>query len=156
MSEGTAHLKTPYGGWQEHDPDQADSREEKRWMMKENMKGVKQLKKKDNQRIITLVERAKAKDPRLSKFLAAEKEAKRVAKEAKHFEKHKAENDKLAVEKAEADAKAAAEDSIKAATKSAKEDKERLKKAIRRIRNYLKRLVALSQEGSEVKSSTNI
>ena len=44
----------------EHDPDQADSREEKRWMQKENERGVKTLKKKEYKRISTLVETARS------------------------------------------------------------------------------------------------
>jgi uncharacterized membrane protein len=50
-------------------------------MIKENMKGVKQLKKKDNQRIINLVDRAKQNDPRLARAIQAEKDAKQAIKE---------------------------------------------------------------------------
>lgn len=50
-------------------------------MIKENMKGVKQLKKKDNQRIITLVDRAKQKDPRLARAIQAAKDEKQAIKD---------------------------------------------------------------------------
>jgi DnaJ homolog subfamily C member 2 len=59
----------------EHDPDQAESREHKRWMQKENEKNAKKLKKKEMARILELVTRALAHDPRI----IAEKE--RVRKE---------------------------------------------------------------------------
>jgi len=100
----------------EHNPDQANSREEKRWMIKENMKGVKNLKKKDNARIISLVERARQRDPRLLRAAIAEKEAKAAKKAAKYNEKYAAEN------KAKAD-KEAAEKAAKEAEEAEKEAK---------------------------------
>ena len=104
-------------GKKEHDPDAADSREEKRWMIKENMKGVKNLKKKDNARIISLVERARQRDPRLARAAADEKAAKAAKKQAKYVEKHAAENkakaDKEAAEKAAKDAEEAEKDAKK-------------------------------------------
>jgi DnaJ family protein C protein 2 len=100
----------------EHNPDQANSREEKRWMIKENMKGVKNLKKKDNARIISLVERARQRDPRLARAAAEEKDAKAAKKQAKNTEKYAAEN------KAKAD-KEAAEQAAKDAIEAEKEAK---------------------------------
>lgn len=67
-------------GKQEHDPETADSREEKRWMIKENMKGVKNMKKKDNTRLITLVDRARTRDPRVKRALEREKVGPQQAK----------------------------------------------------------------------------
>lgn len=49
----------------EHKPDSATSREEKRWMIKENEKGAKKLKKKEMGRINEMVLRAMENDPRL-------------------------------------------------------------------------------------------
>lgn len=134
---------------QEHDPDAADSREEKRWMIKENMKGVKQLKNKDNQRIITLVERAKQRDPRIRRAAEREKEAKRAAKEAKHAAKHAVEAEAAAAVQAAADAKASAEAAKRLDAKAVKEHKEKAKKALRRLRAILRRLVALAQEWTD-------
>mmetsp|Transcript_30572 Transcript_30572/g.39397 ORF Transcript_30572/g.39397 Transcript_30572/m.39397 type:complete len:641 (-) Transcript_30572:232-2154(-) len=131
---------------QEHDPEQADSREEKRWMIKENMKGVKQLKKKDNQRIITLVERAKQYDPRLARAIQAEKDAKKALKEERRKEK---ENEELKLKEAEnlkIKAKEEEEAKLKATAKEQKALRDKNKKAMRNIRAYLRRLCFISQE----------
>jgi hypothetical protein len=86
-------------------------------MIKENMKGVKNLKKKDNARIISLVERARQRDPRLARAAAEEKDAKAAKKQAKNTEKYAAENkakaDKEAAEQAAKDAIEAEKDAKK-------------------------------------------
>jgi len=86
-------------------------------MIKENMKGVKNLKKKDNARIISLVERARQRDPRLLRAAIAEKEAKAAKKAAKYNEKYAAENkakaDKEAAEKAAQEAEEAEKEAKK-------------------------------------------
>ena len=48
-----------------HDLDQASCREEKRWMMKENEKMIRDLKKAEYRRLNTLIELAMKLDPRL-------------------------------------------------------------------------------------------
>ena len=63
-----AHVNNFYSYWvkydswrdftnvdREHDPDQAESREHKRWMQKENEKNAKKLKKKEMARLNELV-----------------------------------------------------------------------------------------------------
>ncbi|EGB10067.1 hypothetical protein AURANDRAFT_6669, partial [Aureococcus anophagefferens] len=49
----------------EHDPDAAEDRYEKRWMAKENEKLAKKRKREEMNRIVSLVDRARANDPRL-------------------------------------------------------------------------------------------
>ena len=112
---------------QEHDPDSADSREEKRWMIKENMKGVKNMKKKDNPRIITLVERAAKRDPRLTRAADEAKAAKAAAKAAKQKAKDDAEAAVAAAAAAEAQSKADAEAVAKEAKAGAKAEKEKVR-----------------------------
>jgi DnaJ family protein C protein 2 len=50
----------------EHNPENAQSREEKRWMMKENEKLAKKLKTKEMERLISLVNLSQKFDPRIT------------------------------------------------------------------------------------------
>lgn len=121
----------------EHNPDDAGCRYEKRQYQKENEKLAKRLKMKEMDRIINLVTRAMAHDPRL----LAEKEAKKAAKES---EKRAREEAVAAKAKADAEARAWAEAEEKAAqeaAKASKADKEKLKKAQSKARNTMKKLL---------------
>ena len=127
----------------EHDPEEADSREEKRWMIKENSKEVKQLKNKDNQRIIDLTQRAKLRDPRVKRFAERAKAEKQAARQAKHKAREALEAEE-AQRKADLRAKEQELDAKKqAGAKAAKQEKERVKKAGRRIRSFLRRFASL-------------
>jgi hypothetical protein len=66
-----------------HDLETASCREEKRWMMKENEKLIKNLKKDEYRRLNRLVETAMKLDPRLRRAKEAEKEAKRREEQRK-------------------------------------------------------------------------
>ncbi|KAJ8906875.1 hypothetical protein NDN08_003359 [Rhodosorus marinus] len=68
---------------QEYDPDQADCREERRWMERQNAKVAKGAKQAENARIRKLVELAYRNDPRLKKRREEEKRIKEQAKEEK-------------------------------------------------------------------------
>jgi DnaJ family protein C protein 2 len=124
----------------EHKPDEASSREEKRYMQKENEKLAKKLKRKEMERLIALVNLAQSKDPRLT----AEKDAKKAAKEAEKQAKEDAIR-KKADEEAEAKAWAAQQEieanEIKNMTKEAKE---KLKKAQSNARNILRKLLRVT------------
>jgi DnaJ family protein C protein 2 len=127
-------------GAQEHDIDSAQSREHKRWMIKENMKGVKNMKKKEIQRVAKLVDMAIARDPRLKRAATAAKEKKDAAKNARKAALEKEKNDRLAAAaaaEARANARAAEE---AAAAKNLKAAREAKKKAIRRLRSTLRKL----------------
>ncbi len=126
----------------EHKPDEATSREEKRWMMKENEKISKKLKKKEMERLILLVTLAEKYDPRIT----ADKERRRSAKEAEKQAKEdiirkKAEEEAAA--KAWAEQQEAEEKERNAANKL---DKEKLKKAQSKQRNILRKLLRFSAE----------
>ena len=77
----------------EHNPDDAGSREEKRWMQKENQKTAEKLKRKEMNRIITLVSLGEKFDPRINADKAARKAAKDAAKNAKEAETKRAKAD---------------------------------------------------------------
>lgn len=70
----------------EHNPDSATSREEKRWMMKENERVAKKLKKKEMARINEFVMRAMEHDPRVVADKERVKLEKMATKEARERE----------------------------------------------------------------------
>ena len=126
----------------EHKPDEATSREEKRWMMKENERLAKKLKKKEMERLIQLVTISEKYDPRIT----ADKEKKRMAKEADKNAKEaaaKKKADEEAAAKAWADQQEAEERDRQAAQKL---DKEKLKKAQSKGRNILRKLLRATAE----------
>ena len=124
----------------EHKPDDAGSREEKRWMQKENQKIAEKLKRKEMNRIITLVSLGEKFDPRIVADKAARKAAKDSAKNAKEADAKRAKADHdgaLAwIEREETAAKEAKADS--------KAEREKLKKKTSAARNLLKKLLRAS------------
>ncbi len=124
----------------EHKPDDAGSREEKRYMQKENDRISKKMKKREMERLITLVTLAEKYDPRI----VADKEARKNAKEAEKNAKEslirrKAEEEAAA--KLWADELEAADRDAKAANKV---DREKLKKLQSKARNTLRKLLRAS------------
>ena len=101
----------------EHDLEDADSREEKRWMKQQNDKARKKWKKEEVKRVQALVKQAFNRDPRIAAAKAAEeaREAEAAAKRAEAAAAAKAAK-AAAAEKAaraaEADAVAAAEQKL--------------------------------------------
>lgn len=119
----------------EYKPDDAGSREEKRYMQKENERLAKKLKKKEMERLIALVAMAEKYDPRV----VADKERR---KEKKESEKNAKENSAKVRAEEEAAAKAWAEaQEAQANGDLSKADKEKLKKAISKCRNVLRKLL---------------
>jgi DnaJ family protein C protein 2 len=122
----------------EYKPDDAGSREEKRYMQKENEKLAKKLKVKEMQRLIELVAMAEKYDPRVVADKAQRKEKKDSEKNAK-------ENAVKARAEEEAAAKSWAEaEEAKAGGDISKADKEKLKKAVSKCRNILRKLLRFS------------
>lgn len=124
----------------EYKPDDAGSREEKRYMQKENEKLAVKLKKKEVQRIIDLVTVAQKIDPRLVAAAEAKKEAKDAEKFARESEKRMKEEEEIAM-KAWVEAEELA---AKEAKSASKEVKDKLKKAQSKSRNILKKLLRIS------------
>ncbi|EAL68262.1 myb domain-containing protein [Dictyostelium discoideum AX4] len=85
----------------DHDLDNADSREEKRWMERENEKKRVKQRKIEAARIQDLANLAYKKDPRIQKKLKEEDDKKNAHKNAKNEAKRKAQEEKEAAEKAE-------------------------------------------------------
>ena len=125
----------------EHNPDSADSREEKRWMMKENEKLAKKLKKKEMERLIQLVALAERHDPRINADKQRRKDEKEaIARRKEEALQRKANEDAASVAWAEA-LEAAEREKRGAATKA---DKEKMKKQQSRCRNTLRKLLRAS------------
>ncbi len=64
----------------EHKIENAEDRDEKRWMEKQNANELKKRKKAEVNRIATLVDRARARDPRILKDKEDERSRKEEAK----------------------------------------------------------------------------
>jgi DnaJ family protein C protein 2 len=126
----------------EHKPDDAGSREEKRWMMKENERIAKKLKKKEMERLINLVTSAEKNDPRIN----AEKERKRLAKENEKNAKENAARKKADEEAAAKEWAERMETEERERQAALKVDKEKLKKAMAKGRNILRKLLRFSAE----------
>lgn len=120
----------------EHNPDSATSREEKRWMMKENERNAKKLKKKETSRINEMVMRAMEHDPRI----VAEKERIRLEKLAL-----KESREREVTAKAEAIAQKLADDTKAAEneTQRMKLERENEKKFASKARNLFRKIVKL-------------
>jgi len=123
----------------EHKPEDAGSREEKRWMMKENERLAKKLKKKEMERLIALVTIAEKYDPRL----IADKERRRLAKENTILAK-----ENLIKQRQEEEAAATRwhehqeeEEVAKQGGSASKADKEKIKKAAAKARNLIRKLI---------------
>lgn len=119
-------------------PDDTANRDHKRYIERKNISNRKKLKVEDNKRLIELVLRAQAEDPRIKLFKEAAKKAKEAAKWEKDAGSRKAAEEAAAKKAAEeAAAKKAAEDAAaqkadaKKAKEAAKSAKKKNKRAIR-------------------------
>lgn len=131
---------------------EAECREEKRWMMRENARMAKSYKQAERDRIADLVRKAELYDPRI----IAEKEAKKAAREAEMARRYE---EKMAVVRAKEEAERKKREAEEAAAKieaerRAKEKaareavKEKVKKCRQRLRSFhpqMKHLVLTEQ-----------
>ena len=118
----------------EHDPDQAQSRDEKRWMQKENEKAAKKLKKQEMSRLNDLVTRALNHDPRIiadKERVKNEKAAQREETQRKKLEEQKAKEEKIRQEEEEKLNKA----------KEEKMQNEKMRKQASKSRNIFRKLL---------------
>ena len=99
----------------EHDLEQAEHRDERRWMERENQRAVDKAKKSEMARIVGMVERSYRQDPRIKRREQAVIDEKAAKVEAK---------------RAEEQAKKQAEIDAVANAKQAEEDKRKLKKEV--------------------------
>lgn len=128
----------------EHNANEAEDREERRWMEKKNKGARAKRKKEDIQRLRTLVERARANDPRIKAYVKKQKaanEAKKAAKKDKVAAKYaKIASDKKAAEDAILAEKAAKADALKNAKKAKQGNAKLLKKLRRKWNKYCEEL----------------
>lgn len=144
-----------FSAFDEHNVEDAESREEKRWMMKENKNGRAKRKKAEYKRVRMLVEHAKRDDPRiraheqrLAKEKAAAKEArKRRRQEEQERKATEAQAEKERLEREAAEKKRQQDEERTAA----KNKKKRLKKAKRALRNRCAE-VGISDEDDAVET----
>lgn len=127
-----------YAFLNEYEPEQAESREEKRWMERQNAKLQADRRKEDSARLSRLVEQAYARDPRIRARKAEFQAEKDRQKQEKKDEKRRAreEQERKAAE-AEAEKKRL-EDEAKAVAAAAKAEREKAKKAAKKKRQELR------------------
>ena len=140
----------------EHDPDAAEDRYEKRWMAKENEKLAKKRKREEMNRIVSLVERARANDPRLKKFAEDKAAAKQAFKEKRQREVMDKQLAKEASDAALAAERERVELAKAAVAKDAKADKVKLKKAKRRAEKLLKAANAAARDGGNAEALSDL
>ncbi|KAJ9467261.1 Zuotin [Diplonema papillatum] len=120
----------------EHDLEQADHRDERRWMERENQRAVEKMKKEETSRVNQLVERAYKNDPRIRRRDAGREAEKQKIRDAKRME----EVNRIREEKeaAERKVKEEAEDKILRKERQQKEKKVRqsIRKVIRPMEGY--------------------
>ena len=121
----------------EYKPDDAGSREEKRYMQKENEKKAKGLKKKEMERIIALVALAEKRDPRI----ARDKELKKANKDAEKNAREASEKRRTDLDKESKEWSEALESAASSKNGLSKDEKEKLKKAQSKARNTFRKLI---------------
>ncbi|GAB2218866.1 hypothetical protein Droror1_Dr00002098 [Drosera rotundifolia] len=126
----------------EFDLEQADSRDHKRWMERQNAKLTEKARKEEYNRVRTLVDNAYKRDPRILKRKEEEKAEKQRRKEAKYLMKKMKE--KEAAKAAEEERIRKEEEDKKAAELALqqKKIKEKEKKFLRKERTHLRALAA--------------
>ncbi|CAM9185323.1 unnamed protein product [Chrysoparadoxa australica] len=122
----------------EHNLDDAEDRQHKRWMTKENEKKNRESKKKEMKRVSALVENARACDPRIKKARDEEQAAKKERQEAREKER----NDRIEEERRMKEEKlrleTEAEEKRKQDARAAKEKKDALRQEMRKCRKQLR------------------
>ncbi|KAL7609857.1 uncharacterized protein LOC111917290 [Lactuca sativa] len=124
----------------EHDLDQAESRDEKRWMERQNAKLSEKARKEEYVRIRALVDNAYKRDPRVLKRKELMKAEKQKKKEAKFMAKKLQEEEAIRIAEEEKRKKEEAEKEAAEAASQQKKIKEKEKKLLRKERTRLRTL----------------
>ncbi|KAM5562923.1 hypothetical protein ABKV19_017886 [Rosa sericea] len=125
---------------EEFDLEQAESRDHKRWMERQNAKLTEKARKEEYARIRTLVDNAYKRDPRIVKRKEAEKAEKQKKKQAKYLAKKLQEEE--AARAAEEEKRRKEEEEKRAAEAASQQKKlrEKEKKLLRKERSRLRTL----------------
>ena len=125
-----------------HDVEDAESREERRWMERENMRMAKCYKKQEMENIGEMVRRAEAADPRIKAEKERRKNLRNADKNKKAAEEKRAAVEKALEEKRLADEAAAGEAAAKEQRAKEKAEKEAAKQLVREARKAVRTAVA--------------
>jgi DnaJ homolog subfamily C member 2 len=117
----------------EHDPDMAQSRDERRWMMQQNEKVRAKLKTQENERISKLVSRAHANDPRVKAARDAEREERIRRREERQAKKDAEELARKEAEQRAADLRRRQEEEAKRQEEERREELREAKRALRAL-----------------------
>eukprot|EP01104_Vermistella_antarctica_P004501 TRINITY_DN14937_c0_g1_i1.p1 TRINITY_DN14937_c0_g1~~TRINITY_DN14937_c0_g1_i1.p1 ORF type:complete len:708 (+),score=245.66 TRINITY_DN14937_c0_g1_i1:102-2225(+) len=125
-----------------YDVEEADSREEKRWMERQNKNKVKEMKREDVKRIAGLVETAYQCDPRVKRRkieIELEKQRKKLAKrDAARKRKQDVEDAKNAIKQKKEDEEKLERETSEAAVKARNARNKNLRKKRNRLRSLCK------------------
>ncbi|RAL48831.1 hypothetical protein DM860_001151 [Cuscuta australis] len=126
----------------DHDVEQAESRDHKRWMERQNAKLSEKARKEEYARLRMLVDNAYKKDPRIMKMKEEQKAEKRRKKEAKFQAKKLQEEEAARIAEEERRRKEEAERSAAEAALQQKKLREKEKKMMRKERARLRTISA--------------
>jgi DnaJ family protein C protein 2 len=124
----------------EEDADNAEGRDEKRWIEKKNKAQRQKMKKDDNARILRLVDQAFGLDPRIKLFKKMEKEKKQQKKQEREMHSKAAEIEAKKAEEEERQKQAAQLELEKAKQQEEKKEKEAAKNAVRKEKKSIRRI----------------
>lgn len=137
-------------------PDDTANRDHKRYIERKNVAARKKKKTEDNKRLIDLVKRASAEDPRIKLFKEAEKKEKERKKWEREAGSRKAAEEAALKKEAEEKAKAAAEAEAKTAKESSKKAKEAAKNAKKKNKRNIRNSVKDAEYFGEAGNATAI
>lgn len=126
---------------EQYDLEEAESRDERRWMDRMNQKIQAQAKREESSRIRTLVEQAMESDPRIQRIRKAKEDERLAKKRAKEEIKRKAmeEEERRKLEKIQAEERRIAQEL--ALKEKAKKDKEVQKKNLKKLRKKIRQML---------------
>ncbi|XP_004500929.1 uncharacterized protein [Cicer arietinum] len=124
----------------EFDLEQADSRDHRRWMERQNAKLSEKARKEEYARVRTLVDNAYKRDPRILRRKEEEKAEKKRKKEAKYMAKRLQEEEEARIAEEEKRRKAEEDKLAAEAALQQKKVKEKEKKLLRKERTRLRNL----------------
>ncbi|XP_020114049.1 dnaJ homolog subfamily C member 2-like [Ananas comosus] len=139
----------------EYDLEQAESRDHKRWMERQNVKLQEKARKSEYARIRTLVDNAYKKDPRILRRKEEEKAEKKKKKEAKYLARKLQEEEAARAAEEERRRKEEEEKRAAEASLNQKKLKEKEKKLLRKERTRLRSLTASIVSKNELGLSDN-